>query len=299
MKIEFKHRALSKIKDDELLIERLQAIKHIALDMDGTLYYDNDPFPWTIPFLNTLENLGISHSFLTNNPTKSAKDYISHLSKMGIKASLDEMLTSARATIDFIKQKFPSYKKLFIIGTPSMISEFEEAGFIAAKGTIDKPDAVIAAFDKTLVYEKLCHAAFWINQGLPYIATNPDRVCPTKERTVLVDCGAICAAIEYAVGRKPNIVIGKPNPIMIETIVKKLNIEPSQIAAAGDRIYTDIRAAENAKALSVLVLSGEAQIKDIEESDLKPDIVVDNLGNLKEMIVFAKNSKKKSSAANA
>ena len=289
MKIEFKYKALSKINDCDLLIERLQNLKHIALDMDGTLYYDNDLFPWTIPFLDTLEHFSIGHSFLTNNPTKSAKDYIAHLSKMGINASLDEMLTSARATIDFIKLHF-NHKKLFIVGTPSMIREFEEAGFISTKGTDDKPDAVIVAFDKTLVYEKLCHAAFWISQGLPYIATNPDRVCPTKERTVLVDCGAVCAAIEYSVGRKPDIVIGKPNPIMIETIVKKLKIEPAQIAAAGDRIYTDVRAAANAKALSVLVLSGEAQIKDIEESQLKPDIVVDNLGDLKEMIVFAKES---------
>ena len=289
MKIEFKYRALSGINDCDLLIERLQNLKHIALDMDGTLYYDSDLFPWTIPFLNTLEHFGIGHSFLTNNPTKSAKDYIAHLSKMGINASLDEMLTSARATIDFIKHHF-NHKKLFIVGTPSMIREFEEAGFIATKGTDDKPDAVIVAFDKTLVYEKLCHAAFWISQGLPYIATNPDRVCPTKERTVLVDCGSICAAIEYSVGRKPDIIIGKPNPIMIETIVKRLKIEPAQIAAAGDRIYTDVMAAANAKALSILVLSGEAQIKDIEESQLKPDIVVDNLGDLKEMIVFAKES---------
>ena len=93
-----------------------------------------------------------------------------------------------------------------------MISQFEAAGFTSCEDTPeDVPDIVVAAFDMTLTYKRLCRAAWWISRGLPYIATNPDRVCPTNEETVLVDCGSICRCLESATGRKPDITLGKPD----------------------------------------------------------------------------------------
>ena len=200
------------------LMERLRRIRHVALDMDGTIYMGMSLFPYTQAFLHGLKEQGIGYSFLTNNPSKSIADYLHKLDTLGIRASRDEMYTTALATIDYIKTHHPAAKRLFLLGTPSMISEFEAAGFEScADSANDVPDVIVAAFDMTLRYERLCRAAWWIKQGVPYIATNPDRVCPTDQPTVLVDCGSICACLEHATGRRPDITLGKPDPNMRAT----------------------------------------------------------------------------------
>lgn len=263
----------------------LLEIKHVALDMDGTIYNGNTLFHFTLPFLAKMKELGIRYSFLTNNPTKSIDSYLEHLANMGILATREEMYSSAQATIDYLKKNFPEIKRLFILGTPSMISEFEKAGFISTNDDPDDiPQAVIVSFDTSLTYSRLCRAAWWVKQQLPYIATNPDKVCPTDMSVTLVDCGSICSSLEQATGRTPDIVIGKPDPRMLEGIQQRYQLQPSQIAIIGDRIYTDLQMAYNAKALGVLVLTGETSIKVAEQSVPRPDIIVDNLGDFGEML---------------
>lgn len=159
------------------LMERLRRIRHVALDMDGTIYMGMSLFPYTQAFLRGLREQGIGYSFLTNNPSKCIDDYLHKLAKLGIEATRDEMYTTALATIDYIKARYPAARRLFLLGTPSMISEFEAAGFEScADSADDVPDVVVAAFDMTLQYDRLCRAAWWVKQGVPYIATNPDRV---------------------------------------------------------------------------------------------------------------------------
>ena len=262
------------------MIMDLSRIKHVALDMDGTIYLSNTRFPFTLDFLAGLREMGITYSFLTNNPSKSLADYMAKLQKMEIPCTEEQMYTTTIAMIDYIHAEFPSARRLFLLGTPSMISQFEDAGFVScADSPDDVPDIVVAAFDMTLQYSRLCRAAWWVKQGLPYLATNPDRVCPTDQPTVLVDCGSICKCIEHATGRKPDVVLGKPDPKMLEGIERRLGLEPSQIAMVGDRLYTDIAMARNAGAVGVLVLSGESTLEDVASAPAssKPDLVCENV----------------------
>ena len=188
------------------------------------------------------------------------------------------MYTTALATIDYIKARYPAARRLFLLGTPSMISEFEAAGFEScADSADDVPNVVVAAFDMTLQYDRLCRAAWWVKQGVPYIATNPDRVCPTDLPTVLVDCGSICACIEHATGRRPDITLGKPDPNMLSGILARHGLQPSEIVMVGDRIYTDVRMAHNAGAMGVLVLSGETTLDVADKADPQPHITADNI----------------------
>lgn len=271
------------------LKQRLAGIRHVALDMDGTIYMGNSLFPFTIPFLSSLREMGITYSFLTNNPSKSLDDYLLKLHKMGIEATEEEMYTTTVATIDYLKAHYPSARRLFLLGTPSMISQFEKAGYIStADSADDVPDVVIAAFDMSLVYSRLCRAAWWIAQGLPYIATNPDRVCPTNERTVLVDCGSICRCLEHATGRRPDITLGKPDPNMLIGIEQQKQLRPEQIAMVGDRIYTDIEMARNAHAFGVLVLSGETTLEVAQAAPHQPDLIVENIGELGSLLALAR-----------
>ena len=265
----------------------LRGIRHVALDMDGTIYLGNTLFPCTIPFLDKLERLGISYSFLTNNPTKSLDDYIAKLLRLGVPCGRDQMYSTTTACIDYIRTHFPGARRLFLLGTPSMISQFEEAGFVScADSPDDVPDIVVAAFDMTLQYSRLCRCAWWVSHhDIPYIATNPDWVCPTDERTILVDCGSICACLEAATGRRPDVVIGKPNPDILLGVLGRRGLAPEQAAMVGDRLYTDVKTALNAGACGVLVLSGESTMDTVAASSDVPTLIcrdIEEFGNLLE-----------------
>ena len=273
------------IYDAEELKARLAGIRHVALDMDGTIYMGMSLFDYTIPFLNSLKEMGITYSFLTNNPSTSIPDYLKKLAGMGIEATEEEMYTTALATIDYIQTNFPEARRLFLLGTPSMISEFEKAGFESvADSAEERPDVLVVAFDKTLEYSRLCRAAYWAQQGVPYVATNPDRVCPTDQPTVLVDCGSICKCIEHATGRQPDIVLGKPDPNMLTGVQSRYGVKPEEVAMVGDRIYTDIEMAHNAGAFGVLVLSGETTLQIADEAPRQPDLIADSIEVLGELL---------------
>lgn len=265
---------------------RLRNIRHIALDMDGTIYRGGTLFDCTLPFLHRMRELGIGYTFLTNNPSKSKADYLTHLGNMGLNVSAEELYTSAQATIDYLRKCRPAVRRIFALGTPSMLAEFAGAGFhLAEDEPTDVPDAVVVGFDMTLVYARICRAAWWIRQGKLFVATNPDRVCPTDRPTVLVDCGSICAMLEKATGRAPDIVLGKPDPSMLGGILDRHSLQPKEIAMVGDRIYTDILMAHKAGALGVLVLTGEATAAEAEKADPQPHLVVPSLAELGKLLV--------------
>lgn len=282
------------------LKERLARIRLCALDMDGTIYLGTTLFPFTLDFLKSMKDNGIDYTFLTNNPTKSVADYLHKLELMGIKADEGNMYTTSLATIDYLKAHHPDAKRIFFVGTESMISQFEKAGYERCSDSPDDvPDVLVVAFDLTLTYEKLCRASWWASQGIPYVATNPDRVCPTDQRTILVDCGSLCACIESASGRKPDIVLGKPDPNMLYGIFEKHGLKADEVAMIGDRIYTDTATAHNAGAFGVLVLSGETTLetaqkvaRDAENNPdpefFPPDLIVRDIKELGELLLEAR-----------
>lgn len=279
------------------LRERLSKIRHLALDMDGTIYLGSTLFPYTLKFLADMKEAGIGYSFLTNNPSRSVADYLKKLEGLGIQADEENMYTTSLAAIDYIKTHYPEAKRLFLLGTPSMISQFEKAGYEScADDPDDVPDVLVVAFDMTLNYQRLCRAAWWASQGVPYIATNPDRVCPTDQKVVLVDCGSMCKCIEHATGRQPDITLGKPDPNMLYGIMERLDLKPEEVAMVGDRIYTDTATAHNAGAFGVLVLSGETTLEVVDKvaEDARnnpapeffpPDLVCRDVKELGELLI--------------
>lgn len=268
--------------------KQLSEIRHVALDMDGTIYKGRTLFPFTAPFLDSLPELGIGRTFLTNNSSRSVADYVLHLNKMGIPATPDEIFTSTDSTIVYLHEQFPDVTRLFVLGTPSLVRHFEGAGYTVLPDE-EQPELVIVGFHTALPYEKLCKACWWIKKGIPYIATHPDRVCPTDLPTVLVDCGAVCACIESATGIKPHAVLGKPDARMLTGIMAKHGLAPSQLAMVGDRIYTDMAMAHRSGAVGVLVLTGESTREDAESAPQKPDFIVPSIKQLGEMLADAKS----------
>ena len=233
---------------EEKLLQACARIRHVALDMDGTIYLGSTLFPYTQAFLQTLRDNGISYSFLTNNPTKSSKDYLSKLQRLGIDATEEQMYTSSIATIDYIRMQYPKAKRIFTLGTPSMQAEFVKAGFkITSNSADDVPDVLVVAFDTTLEY-------------------------------------SLCKAIEGATKRRPDIVIGKPNPNMLYCIRDKYGLRDDEIAMVGDRIYTDVATAQNAGSFGVLVLSGETTLEVSLTYERQPDLTALSIKEFGELL---------------
>ncbi|MFO1512909.1 MAG: HAD-IIA family hydrolase [Verrucomicrobiota bacterium] len=271
---------------------KLRQIRHVALDMDGTIYSGDTLFDFTRPFLAQLTALGIGYTFLTNNSSKSVKDYVARLRAMGIAATPDQIYTSTNATLEYLREEMPAVRRLFLIGTPSMSAEVSAAGFsLTADNADDEPQAVLVGFDTDLSFSRLCRAAYWIKQGKPFIASHPDRVCPTDEPTVWVDCGSICAALQAATGRAPDAVLGKPEPQMLHGLMHKLGLRPENLLMVGDRLYTDIVMARQAGTLGVLVLTGEATPEEAARHSPPPDLIVPDIAALGERLRAARNSK--------
>lgn len=275
------------------MIKRLEDIRHVALDMDGTIYSGGTLFESTKPFLALLEGLGIGHTFLTNNSSKSAIDYIAHLHRIGITATAEQIYTSTQATIEYLRQQMPAVRRLFVLGTASMRRELEAAGFaLTGDSASDEADGVLVGFDTELTFPRLCRAAYWISQDKPFVATHPDRVCPTDQPTVLVDCGAICAALKEAAGRGPDVVLGKPDPCMLRGILHRHALVPGQLAMVGDRLYTDMAMAHRAGAFGVLVLTGETTAAAAVKYSPAPDLVASGLAEFADRLWEAQRGSK-------
>lgn len=265
----------------DAIADRLSRIRHVALDMDGTIYSGKTLFPCTLPFLKALRELEIDHTFLTNNSSKSRNDYLVQLQGLGIPTAPTELYTSTEATISFLQSKHSDVRRLFVLGTPSLRTEMAEAGFVMTiDDAEDEPDAVVVGFDTSLIFDRLCRAAHWIKRGKPFIATHPDKICPTDQPTVLVDCGSICAALEQATGRKPDAVLGKPDPVMLSGILERHKLRPDELAMVGDRLYTDMAMARRAGTLGILVLTGETTAAEAAANDPRADLVVADLADL-------------------
>lgn len=269
----------------------LSKIKRVVFDMDGTIYKGGTLFPFTPKVFETLESLNIEYTFLTNNSSKSAKDYLKKILNLGLKATPDNITTSASATFFYLKEHYPDVKKIYVLGTASLREEFTDHGYemIDEFNETEEPELVVVAFDTTLTYERLCKATYWVGQNKPYVATHPDTVCPTDLKTILVDCGAVQALIEDVTGRKPEAVPGKPDKDMIIGIMDKYGLKKDEIMMVGDRIYTDLEMARRAGVPGVLVLTGEATIKTLKESGLTPELVLDDISVLADLLKRAKS----------
>lgn len=268
-----------------MLLSRLRGIRHVVLDMDGTIYRGSELFPATVPFLELLSDRGIGYSFVTNNCSRARADYVDHLRAMGVPIGPHQLITSSDATIACLRRDRPGLRCLYVIGTDSLRAEFAGSGWRIADGR-EEPDAVVIGFDTALRYDDLCRASYWIREGKPFIATHPDAFCPTDAPAVLIDCGAVCACITAATGREPDAVPGKPDPRMLTPVLQRHGLTAAQLAVVGDRVYTDIAMARRAGALAVLVLTGDQTGRGAPDAPV-PDAVFPGLAEFGAAIAAA------------
>lgn len=256
--------------------------KFFLLDMDGTIYLDNDLFDGTLDFLSEIKKKGGRYLFVTNNSSKSSDAYVAKLKRLGIDATEEDFLTSTDATILYIKNKFAG-RKFYSMGTKSFNKQLSEAGINITEDVSDDVFGLIISNDTELTFKKLDDASRLLTKGVEYIATNPDWVCPTSYGYV-PDCGCFADILRRATGKTPTF-IGKPKPEMLLLAMEKFGYTKDETLMVGDRVYTDIASGYNAGVDTVFVLSGEGTVADAESSDTKPTYILKNVRELYERII--------------
>lgn len=256
----------------------LRQKKLFLFDMDGTIYEENRLFDGTLQLLQAVVSQGAHYVFITNNSSRSVEDYLEKVHRMGISATHEHFFTSVQATIQLLKQQFPN-ALVYCQGTMSMCKQLRDAGIRVTEKIVDEIDLILIGFDTELTSEKLRNTCELLTtRDVPFYATNPDLVCPCSFGYI-PDCGSICQMLKNATGKEP-VFIGKPEKIMIDTVMQKFGCSKDQTVIIGDRLYTDIRSGINAGITTVCVLSGEATEQEIAVGCDKPDFVFDSVADI-------------------
>lgn len=243
-------------------IETLQNKKLFLFDMDGTVYLGDILFDGVAELLENIEKRGGRYVFITNNASKSVKDYVAKMHRLGLNQVREEhFFTSVQAAVLLLKEKHGD-ELIYVQGTLSFVAELKNSGLNVTTEYTDGAKAILVAFDPEFTGGKIYTTCKMLTlHELPYYATNPDWVCPV-EFGYIPDCGAMCQSIARATGKNP-IFIGKPEPTMIVEVMKKFGVSKEDTVVIGDRLYTDIASGKNAGVDTVCVLSGEVTAEEV------------------------------------
>ena len=252
----------------------LNGIEIVLLDLDGTIHLGGVPIPGAIDFIQRCKEKNVKTIFLSNNSSKSVKEYVLSLNSMGVEVVSENILLSTHDCIRWLKNK--NWMKVYCLGTIGMKEMLTDSGIECLDEGVD---CVVLGYDTELTYAKLTKAISLIHQNVPLVATHPDVVCPSPMGG-LPDVGSMLKMIELSTGIQPTIITGKPRPEMILGRLEEEGVSPSKVAMIGDRLYTDMEMAKAAGVVSVLVLSGEATQQDVENNSWSPNVIVNSVDDL-------------------
>jgi 4-nitrophenyl phosphatase len=256
------------------------APRYLITDMDGVLWRGQEPLPGLVEFFRFLRSANIRFVCATNNATTLAAKLAERLQGWGADVTPDEIVTSSTATADYLATILPPGSRLYVIGMEGLRAPLRECGFELVEGDVAaaaKVAAVVVGVDWNVTYNHFKQAALLIRGGAKFIGTNGDRTFPTPEG-IIPGNGSLLALIETATDVKP-IVIGKPEPVLYEMSLKRMDARPDQTLVLGDRLETDILGAVRLNLKSALVLSGVTTREELARSDYQPDWVFDDLSD--------------------
>jgi HAD superfamily hydrolase (TIGR01457 family) len=260
--------------------DALKQVRCFLLDMDGTFYLGEQLLEGALEFIDVLRQQGCEYLFLTNNSSKDGQQYVEKITRLGLPVSRDKILTSGEATAMHLRAEKPG-ARVYVVGTSALEDEFRGRGFLL---TDESPDFVVLGFDTTLTYAKLWKLCDLVRAGVPYLATHPDYNCPT-ETGFMPDIGATIAFVNASTGREPDLVVGKPNRLLVEKAAERTGISLTAMCMIGDRLYTDIALGATAGIPTILVLSGETHADEVASSPHQPSYIFQNLGAVAEHLI--------------
>ncbi|HBU11563.1 MAG TPA: HAD family hydrolase [Clostridiales bacterium] len=261
----------------------IKSIQCYVLDMDGTVNLGDTPIAGAHELIGLFRQRDIQFYFFTNNSSKSPGDYVEKLTRLGFTGmARRHIMTSGDVMLHYLKTK-KERLSVYLAGTPELEAQFRAAGVTLLSSGCPTADFAVLGFDTTFSFEKADTLCRLVSSGVPFLATNIDRVCPLEGDQFLPDCGSMAALVTHATGVEPKF-IGKPFSETVEFILAHTGVPPEQTAMVGDRLYTDIKTAVNGGITGIAVLSGEISYLDIEQGDVKPDYIFPSVAELYEAL---------------
>jgi NagD protein len=246
-------------------------------DLDGTLYRGEQAIPGAPETVRQLREQGCQTVFISNKPLQQRASYAAKLTRLGIPATPEDVITSAFVLGRRLAQEAPG-ARLYVIGEPPLLEELAHFGLQITDGR-GAVDFVVAAFDRTFDYQKLNLAFQAIRQGARFVATNADPTCPV-EGGEIPDAGAVIGALEGCTGKRVEWVAGKPSPVMIEAGLARMGLQAGECLVVGDRLQTDIVMGKRAGVATALVLTGVTRCEDLRDALCQPDYVLESVAEL-------------------
>jgi HAD superfamily hydrolase (TIGR01450 family) len=253
-----------------------------VFDLDGTIYLGDELLPGAKRLIIKLRELGKRVIFLSNNPTKDPKMYAEKLGALGLETPASEIVNTVVTMTEWLLREHPE-ATVFPISEEPLKNSLSGAGIRMSEDP-EEIDIVIASYDRTFDYRKLQIAfdAIWCYERAMLVTTNPDRYCPFPGGRGEPDAAAIVAAIEACTGTKCQVNVGKPDPIMLETMIDLIGLDAKECVMSGDRLYTEIQMAKRAGMPSAIVLTGETTEEDLagEPEENLPDYTLERIDQL-------------------
>ena len=252
-----------------------------VFDLDGTIYLGDELLPGARRLVLKLRELDRRVVFLSNNPTRDPGMYAEKLTELGLETAARDIVNPVVTMTRWLVRSHPD-ATVFPIAEEPLKNALREAGIKLSENP-EEIDIVVASYDRSFDYRKLKIAfdAIWFHGRATLVTTNPDRYCPLPGGRGEPDAAAIVGAIEGCTGTKCEVNVGKPDPIMLETIMDLIGLDKGNCLMTGDRLYTDIRMALDAGMPSAVVLTGDAKAEDLQNSpEDAPEYVLERIDHL-------------------
>lgn len=260
----------------------------LLFDLDGVVYEGGQAIPGAIETINTLSSK-TKIGYVTNNASRRPEVIAQQLTGYGLTVSAEQVIGSARAAAQLLAQKIPAGAKVLVVGGDGLRTEVQHLGFELVQTADDSPVAVIQGFSPDVGWKDLAQAAFAIQRGAIWVASNQDWTIPV-EGGIAPGNGTLVSAVHTAVGILPEFA-GKPAPKIFETALAQLQL--SNPLFIGDRLDTDSKGARNFGMKSAIVLTGISKRKDLlaAKAEERPDFIIQNLAELNSSYPEVKRTK--------
>ena len=259
---------------DKCDLSALRAKKGFICDMDGVIYRGNQLLPGVREFVDWMNREGKKYLFLTNSSERSPKELQQKLGRMGLRVGEEHFYTSALATARFLSLQAPGCTA-YVIGAPGLLNALYDCG--VTMNDVD-PDYVIVGETATYNFEMISKAVRLVLRGARLIATNSDLTGPV-ENGVAPACRALVSPVELATGKRAYFM-GKPNPLMMRTGLKLLDVHSEEAVMVGDRMDTDVIAGLESGLDTVLVLSGCTSRSELDDYPYRPTYILNGVGDI-------------------
>lgn len=252
------------------------------VDLDGTVYRGDELVDGAQAGIDALRAAGVDVVFFSNNPLKSGTACLDRLSNLGLDVADLQACSSGVVTTEYLVENHAA-DRIFCIGDGNLRDQFLAAD-LPLTDDPENAEVLVASWTDEFDYDDMRDALAAADDGTPFLGTDPDRTFPMPGGREVPGSGAIVGAIAATIGREPDAVLGKPSPAAREAALSRLGVSAEDCLIVGDRLDTDLRMGEDAGMTTVLVLSGVADREDIVDSDVRPDYVIDSLGDIQTVL---------------